>query len=103
MRLAFRPAVYALLVAITAWTPKVAAAQTTSDAERIAPPSSLAGRLPAGTTVIVKDRSGASVKGRVSTLTPESLTLLADRQERTFARSEILEIRKRIPDSSLDG
>lgn len=103
MRVTFRPGVCALVLATGVWSPGVTAAQTPSDAARIGTPSSLAARLPVGTTVIVKERSGASVKGTVSTLTPESITLLADRQERTFARSEILEIRKRIPDSSLDG
>ncbi len=77
--------------------------QTGQPGAEVATFAGLAPQLPAGTTVVVTDTNGRRVKGKLTELTTESLTILTGSGGQTFARSTVREVQKQIPDSKLDG
>lgn len=65
--------------------------------------SDLAALLPPGTTIVVTDTKGRHVKGKLSGLSGESLSLAMDGRIQKFTRPEIWEVRKVIPDTIVNG
>lgn len=70
------------------------------------PASSLVGlqnRIRLGASVVVTDRDGRETRGRVRSLSPESLELVARDAARHFVEAEIALIEQRRSDTPLDG
>ncbi len=65
--------------------------------------SGLATVLGPGTTVIVTDTMGRRVKGPLTALDPDSLSLVTEGRLQRLARPDIWEVRQRIPDSKANG
>ena len=56
-----------------------------------------------GGSVIVTDSSGRQVKGKLTALSSDTLTLLTDGRTLTFRDQQVREVRHRLPDSKLEG
>lgn len=56
-----------------------------------------------GGSVIVTDSSGRQVKGKLTALSSDALTLLTDGRTLTFRDEQVREVRHRLPDSRLEG
>lgn len=61
------------------------------------------GAINTGATVIVTDSSGQQVKGKLTALSTDTLSLLSDGRTLTFRDQQVREVQHRLPDSKLEG
>ena len=65
--------------------------------------SNLAPLLPPGATIVVTDQRGRRVKGELTVLSGQSLSLATGDGPLTFVQSDVSEVRRQISDRVLDG
>lgn len=88
------------LVALCA--PATIAAQTTPS-QPASTFSNLATELPPGATIVVTDQRGRRVKGELTGLSRQSLSLATRDGALTFTQPDVSEVRRQVSDSVLDG
>lgn len=84
------------------FAPTTISAQTTQS-QPASTFSDLSALLPRGATIVVTDRQGRLVKGELTVLNGQSLSLAAGDRDLTFTQPEVLEVRRQVSDSVLEG
>lgn len=101
MRMASRGSIVLAVAVLVAATP--ASAQSPAPARPATTLSELASLVSPGVTLVVTDIHGRTVTGKLTALSPESLSLAAERHVETYTPGDISQIRHRVPDSKLNG
>jgi hypothetical protein len=94
-----------LVLAVTVFPSAARAQPTPNTGLPVATFGEIASRvnLKAGATLIVTDSSGQQVKGKLTTLSTDTLSILAGRRTLTFSDQQVRELRQRLPDSKREG
>jgi hypothetical protein len=95
--------VFVLAVAVL---PSAARAQVTPDAAlpatSFAEIASRAG-LKSGASLVITDSSGQRIRGKLTTVTSDTLSIRANGRTRAFTNQEVREVQQRLNDSKIEG
>jgi hypothetical protein len=93
-----------IVLAFVSWSCASAGASAqTPDPEAVKALSAVKARVPAGDVVKVTDATGATIKGRMTSVTPDAVQVAAPGGVRRIAVEDVRHIQWRRPDALLNG
>jgi len=93
----------ALMLAATLFPAAAKGQQTPGTRAPVVSFDEMASRVDVGATVIVADTSGQRIRGRLTALSSEALSMLTGGRTVTFRDDQVREVQQRLRDSKRDG